>query len=182
LVREGDLLLAVDGEAATSFRDVERASQAEQVALTVLRDGKTIELDVQTTALDGQGTDRVLMWAGTVLHAPHAALPSQRGIPPVGVYVAWYWYGSPAGHYGLRPTQRIVAVDGNPTPDLEAFLAAVKDKPDRGTVMLKLVDLDGRPSVMTLVLDLQYWPTYEIRHERDGSWRRVDIEAATAER
>ena len=180
LVREGDLLLAVDGEPATSFRDVERASQAEQVALTVLRDGKTIELDVRTTALDGQGIDRVLMWAGTVLHEPHAALQSQRGIPPEGVYVAWYWYGSPAGHYGLRPTQRIVAVDGKPTPDLDAFLAAVKDKPDRGTVMLRLVDLDGRPSVMTLVLDLQYWPTYEIRHEQDGSWRRMDIEAATA--
>jgi hypothetical protein len=122
------------------------------------------------------------MWAGTVLHAPHAALPSQRGIPPVGVYVAWSWFGSPAGHYSLRPTNRIVAVDGKPTPDLDAFLAAVKDKPDRGTVMLKLVDLDGRPSVMTLVLDLQYWPTYEIRRETDGSWRRVDIDAATAAR
>ena len=105
---------------------------------------------------------------------------SQRGIPRVGVYVAWYWFGSPAGHYSLRPTHRIVAVDGKPTPDLDAFLAAVKDKPDRGTVMLKLVDLDGRPSVMTLVLDLQYWPTYEIRLEPDGSWLLVDIEAETA--
>jgi S1-C subfamily serine protease len=182
VIRDGDLLLAVDGEPATSFRDVERASQADEVALTVLRDGKTIDLRVQTASLDGEGTDRVLMWAGTVLHEPHAALPSQRGIPPVGVYVAWYWFGTPAGRYGLRPTQRIVAVDGMPTPDLDAFLAAVKDKPDRGTVMLKLVDLDGRPSVMTLVLDLQYWPTYEIRRESDGSWRRVDITAATAAR
>jgi S1-C subfamily serine protease len=180
VVREGDLLLAVDGDPATSFRDVERASQRDQVALTVLRDGKAIDLDVRTAALDGQGTDRVLMWAGTVLHEPHAALPSQRGIPPVGVYLAWYWFGSPAGHYSLRPTNRIVAVDGKPTPDLDAFLAAVKDKPNRGTVMLKLVDLDGRPSVMTLVLDLQYWPTYEIRREPDGSWRRVDLATATA--
>ena len=90
------------------------------------------------------------------------------------------WFGSPAGHYSLRPTNRIVAVDGKPTPDLDAFLTAVKDKPDRGTVMLKLIDLDGRPSVMTLVLDLQYWPTYEIRREPDGSWRRLDVGAATA--
>ena len=141
ILRDGDLLLAVDGEPATSFRDVERASQSDEVSLTVLRDGKTLELEAPTAAMNGQGTDRVLMWAGTVLHEPHAALPSQRGIPPVGVYVAWYWFGSPAGHYTLRPTQRIVAVDGKPTPDLDAFLAAVKDKPDRGTVMLKLIDL-----------------------------------------
>jgi pro-apoptotic serine protease NMA111 len=180
LLRDGDLLLALDGEPATSFRDVERASQSDEVSLTVLRDGKTIDLQVPTETLDGEGTDRVLMWAGTVLHEPHAALPSQRGIPPVGVYVAWYWYGSPAGHYALRPTQRIVAVDGEPTPDLDAFLAAVKDKPDRGTVMLQLVDLDGRPSVMTLVLDLQYWPTYEIDRDTDGSWKRAEIPSATA--
>ena len=33
---------------------------------------------------------------------------------------------------------------------------------------------------MTLVLDLQYWPTYEIERDTDGSWKRVELADATA--
>lgn len=178
-LQDGDLLLEVGGRPAATFRDVESASQAPEVSLTVLRDGEVLPLKVRTEVLDGHGPDRVLLWAGTVLHPPHEALRSQRGIVPEGVYVAFYWYGSPAGHYGLRPTQRIVAVDGKPTLDLASFIAAVEDKPDRGTVMLKTIDLDGRPSVTSLVLDLQYWPTYLLKRGSDGTWAREPIGPAS---
>ena len=170
-LRDGDLLLSVDGQPVTRFREVESASQNESVLLRVVRDAAEIEVEVPTEAVDGSGTQRALLWAGMLLQAPPRAISAQRGIAPEGVYISWFWYGSPANRYGLRATRRILAVDGHPTPDLDALLALVSDKPDRGAVRLKTEDLDGKVDVITLKLDLQYWPTYELIREPEG-WRR----------
>jgi hypothetical protein len=39
-------------------------------------------------------------------------------------------------------------------------------------VRLDTLDLDGKPDVITLKVDLEYWPTYELRRS-DGVWERV---------
>jgi hypothetical protein len=65
-----------------------------------------------------------------------------------------------------------VAVDGQPVTDLDTFLEAVQTKGDRDAVRLETVDLDGKPDVITLKLDLEYWPTYELRRN-GGAWERV---------
>ena len=56
--------------------------------------------------------------------------------------------------------------------DLDALLAAVEDKRDREPVRLETLDLDGKPGVITLKLDLAYWPTYELRRQA-GTWERM---------
>ncbi len=172
-LREGDLLLAVDGAPVARFRDVELRAATESVSLTVLRDGQVQTVPLATVPRDGVGVDRVLLWAGALLHAPHSPLASDLGVEPEGVYVSWSWFGSPASRYQLRPTHRILEVDGTPTPTLAAFEAAVAGRPDRGAVRLKTVDLDGKPQVITLKLDLQYWPTAELR-VADAGWERVE--------
>jgi pro-apoptotic serine protease NMA111 len=171
LLRAGDLLLAIDGRPVTRFEEVEDASQRERVALSVLRDGEAVDLELPTAPLEGGGTERGLLFAGALLQSPPAAVAIQQHLPRAGVYVARYWYGSPANRYGLQPTMRILEANGQPTPDLDALLAAVHGTPDRGSVRLLLADLDDRRSVMTLELDLEYWPTYELRRGPAG-WVR----------
>jgi S1-C subfamily serine protease len=173
LLEEGDLLLSIDGQPATSFEEVERRARAQQVNVSVLRGGDELTLEIATTPLDGRGTDRFLLWSGALLQAPHRAVSVQRGIPREGIYVSWFWYGSPADRYGLRSTRRIVAVDGAPTTDLDAFLAAVAERPDRGAVRLRTLRLDGKAEVITLKLDLQFWPTLEFRRT-DTAWERIE--------
>jgi len=173
VLREGDLLLAVDGKAVNRFRDVERATRAPQVRATVLRDGEEITLDVATAALGGGDIDRLLLWAGAVLHAPHRAMSAQRGIPPEGVFVAFFSYGSPATRHKLFAGRRIVEVDGRATPDLDAFIAAVQGRADRSSVRLRTITWNGSTEVITLKLDHHYWPAYELRRLPDGWQRRA---------
>jgi len=117
----------------------------------------------------------VLLWAGASLQAPHRAMSAQRGIEPVGVYVAYFSYGSPASRYGLIPGRRIVEVDGQPTPDLDSFVKLVTGRADRTSLRIKTLSLNGAPEMITLKLDRHYWPAYEL-HRVDGHWERVTLE------
>jgi S1-C subfamily serine protease len=175
VLREGDLLLAVNGLPVNRFRDVELATRAPQVKVTVLRDGRELELDLATEALDGGDIDRLLLWAGAVLHAPHRAMAAQRGIPPEGVFVAFFSYGSPATRHQLFAGRRIVEVDGRPTPDLDAFIAAVRGRADRSSVRMRTVTWNGSTEGITLKLDRHYWPAYELRRTPDG-WLRTVVD------
>ena len=170
----GDLILAADDKVVSSFREVERAVQKESVQVELWRDGAAHVIPVQTVALDGHDIDRVLIWAGALLQAPHRELAAQRGIEPVGVYVAYFAYGSPATSYGLWAGSRIVEVDGHPVRDLDEFIAAVSEKVDRDSVRLTAVQWNGAPEVTTLKLDNKYWPAYELRHTSEG-WERVAL-------
>ncbi len=175
-LRQGDLLLAIDGKVVTRFRQVERAvADKAKVAVTVWRDGEVVSTDVDTAALSGNDVDRIVMWAGATLQMPHRAMVAQRGIPPEGVYVGYFAYGSPATRYGLFPGRRIVEVDGVPTPDLDTFLKVVSGRPDRASIRLRTITWNNSPEVITLKLDRHYFPTYEIRRT-DNGWERRDLE------
>ena len=151
------------------FRDVDRAVvDRAEVAVTVWRGKGELTLQVPTTALTGRDFDRVVQWAGATLHAPHRAMSAQRGVVPQGVYVAFFSYGSPATRYRLHPGRRIVEVDGQPTPDLDAFLKVVAGRPDRSSVRLRTLSWNNVPEVITLKLDRHFWPTSEI--VRTASW------------
>ena len=174
VLKNGDFVLAVDGNVVTSFRGIEKAVQKPEVTVSIWRNGGVKEIQIKTTLLDGRGIDRAVSWAGALLQNPHRAMAAQRGIAPDGVYVAFFSYGSPATRYGLWAGRRIVAVDTIPTPNLQAFVDAIAGKQDQASVRLKTVTWNGAVEVITLKLDNQYWPAYEIRRT-DNGWQRLSI-------
>ena len=174
LLKNGDMVLAIDGNVVTSYRDLENAVQKPEVVVTVWRNGSAQDLTIETVAMSGRGIDRAVSWAGALLQNPHRAMAAQRGIGTDGVYVAYFNYGSPATRYGLWAGRRVVEVNETPTPNLQAFIDAVKDIQDRESVRLKTVTWNGTAEVITLKLDTQNWPAYEIRRDEDG-WRRADF-------
>lgn len=176
LLEPGDLVLAIDGKVVNRFREVERAVQNPEVKVSVWRDGAEKTLQMKTVALDGRDIDRVLIWAGATLQAPHRAMAAQRGIAPYGVFVSFFFYGSPATHYGLYAGRRITEVDGQAIADLDAFIKAVSGKPDRASLRLKTVSWNGQTDVITLKLDKHYWPAYELDRQKDGSWTRTALD------
>jgi pro-apoptotic serine protease NMA111 len=178
LLEPGDLVLAIDGKVVNRFREVERAVQNPEVKVSVWRDGAEKTLQMKTVALDGRDVDRVLIWAGATLQAPHRAMAAQRGIAPYGVFVSFFFYGSPATHYGLYAGRRITEVDGQPTADLDAFIKVVGGKPDRASLRLTTLSWNGQTDVITLKLDKHYWPAYELKRQKDGSWVRTALDPA----
>ena len=176
LLEPGDLLLAIDGKVVNRFREVERAAQKPTLAVTVWRDGAEKTLQLQTVALNGRDIDRIVIWAGATLQAPHRAMAIQRGIAPEGVFVSFFFYGSPATRYGLYAGRRIVEVDGQPTPNLDAFINVVRGKPDRASLRLKTISWNGQTDVITLKLDKHYWPSYELDRQNDGTWTRTALD------
>jgi len=176
LLEPGDLVLAIDGKVVNRFREVEQAVQHPEVKVSVWRDGAEKTLQMKTVALDGRDVDRVLIWAGATLQAPHRAMAAQRGIAPYGVFVSFFFYGSPATHYGLYAGRRITEVDGQATADLDAFIKAVSGKSDRASLRLTTVSWNGQTDVITLKLDKHYWPAYELVRQKDGSWVRTALD------
>ncbi len=175
LLQQGDILLSIDGKVVTRFRDVERAvGDRDRVSVTVWRANAAQTIEVPTAVLSGADVDRIIEWAGATLQAPHRPMSAQRGIPPVGVYVAYFSYGSPATRYGLYPGRRIVQVDETPTPNLDAFLAAIAGRPDRSSVRLTTITWNNATEVITLKLDNHYWPGYELKRTQQG-WVRTPL-------
>ena len=169
--RSGDILLSIDGKLANTFREVERAAQRPEVEVTVFRNGEEVMGRVATVELDGLGLERVVSWAGALLQAPHRELAVQRGVASGGVYVSFFNFGSPASRSGLYAGRRIVAIDGQPTPDLDAFVRVAKTLGDKTSVRLNTMSFNDVPEVITMKLDPEYWPSYEL--VRDGyEWRR----------
>ncbi|MEL6347503.1 MAG: trypsin-like peptidase domain-containing protein [Myxococcota bacterium] len=171
-LRAGDLILTINDQPATRFAEVEAASRGERVRVEVFRAGERMTLEVPTMPLSTQGVERVVSWAGALLHETPPWVAIQRGVEAKGVYVSWYWYGGPAARYGLRGTRRIIAVDGADVNDLDAFLEQVRGRRDREAIELTTKRLDGRVEVLTLRLDLEYWPTAELTLGANGWVRR----------
>ncbi len=171
----GDLLLAVDGKVVNGFGDVDAAVRAPIVELTIWRAGEVLTVPLKTVVLSGRDIDRVLMWAGATLHAPHRAMAVQRGIEPNGVFIAFFMYGSPASRYKLWAGRRITEVDGIPVGDLDAFIRAVTGRPDGASLRLKTVSWNDSVEIITVRLDQHYWPAYQLTRT-DAGWKRMPLE------
>uniref|UniRef100_M4B185 PDZ domain-containing protein n=1 Tax=Hyaloperonospora arabidopsidis (strain Emoy2) TaxID=559515 RepID=M4B185_HYAAE len=172
VLKNGDILVAVDGKIVTSFREVERCTQKPEVELTVVRDGREMQLDVKTLFMERTEINRIVFWQGLLLQAPPLSVSAQRSISlDDGIYVSCRYSGSPAARYGPPPTSRIKEIDGIKITSIDDFLSVVTSKSTNDSVRIKYTDLSGKDRLSTLKLEPKYWPTSELVNE-DGEWRR----------
>uniref|UniRef100_A0A2C9WK14 PDZ domain-containing protein n=1 Tax=Manihot esculenta TaxID=3983 RepID=A0A2C9WK14_MANES len=97
LLKQGDMVLAINKEPVTCFQDIENACKALEkcgdndgkLSLTIFRQGHEVDLLVGTDIRDGNGTTRMLNWCGCILQYPHPAVRALGFLPEEGhgVYV-----------------------------------------------------------------------------------------------
>jgi S1-C subfamily serine protease len=173
VLKPGDLLLSINDQPVTRFRDVERATQQDRVTVIVWRNKAEARFVIDTASLNGRGVRRAVMWSGALLQSPYRQMAAQRAIVSEGVYVAFFAYGSPASRYGLTAGSRIVEVNGIEVEGLDGFIAAVQGIPEGESVLLKTVTWNDAVKVITVKLDPVYWPTWEVLY--NGDWHRIAI-------
>ncbi|KAG6609869.1 pro-apoptotic serine protease nma111-like protein [Phytophthora cinnamomi] len=172
VLKNGDILVAVDGKIVTSFREVERCTQKPEVQLTIVRDGREMQLDVKTLFMERTEINRIVFWQGLLLQAPPLSVSAQRSISlEDGIYVSCRYSGSPAARYGPPPTSRIKEIDGIKISSIDDFLRVVTAKSENDSVRIKYTDLSGKDRLSTLKLEPKYWPTSELVNE-GGEWHR----------
>lgn len=193
---EGDILLTLNERLITRISELDIMYNHEVLDATIVRDCNEINLSLPTVAADDHETDRAVSFCGAVLHRPHHGVRQQISKLFSEVYVSARTRGSPSYQYGLAPTNFITHVNGKPTPDLDAFLAAVKEIPDntcKSSLMtfqfdcspltcpdfrLKAVTFDSVPWVVTMKKNEHYFPTVEWIKDKEVpcGWRRVTYE------
>lgn len=175
MLRNGDILVAVDGKIVTSFREVEKCTQKPEVKLTIVRDGQELTANMKTLFMERTEINRIVFWQGLLLQAPPLSVSAQRGITlEDGIYVSCRYSGSPAARYGPPPTSRIKEIDGVKISSIDDFIRVVKAKAGSDSVRIKYTDLGGKDRLSTLKLEPKYWPTNELVHE-NGEWHRRSI-------
>ena len=174
----GDILLAVDGQLSSTFRELESSFQKESVVATVLRDGAVVEVDVKTLSYDEKGTGRALLWAGSLIQEPHFELAFQRGNVTDGLFISSTLSGSPSIQDRLYRNRFIVAVDGVPVTTIDEMINEISTKDPTSSVNLTVVSMNGFRSVVSVQPEYNFWPTVELKRDSDG-WHRKEL-AATA--
>lgn len=168
LLKRGDIILSLNGKVITNFWDYEQLSQSPTVAAKILRSGQVVDIELNTLAMSGDDVSEVLLWSGAFIHPPHRAVQMQRGVSGEGLWVSFYYWGSPANRYGLGALNRIVAVDGTEISSIEDFVEAVKDKQHQDSVRVAVQNMQNLPAMLTLKVDEHYWPSYTIVKTDDG--------------
>ncbi|RKP25690.1 trypsin-like cysteine/serine peptidase domain-containing protein [Syncephalis pseudoplumigaleata] len=176
-LRDLDLILAVNGNVLTRMIELEAHVTHESLSLTILREKKELTVQVPTTPIDGEDVRRVLSWAGAIIQEPHKAVLQQSKKLPSRVYISARSRGSPAYMYGMVPTMWITHVNGRATPDVDTFLAVVRDRPDNTYVRVKIITFDMIPMVLSIKQNLHYWPTTLLERDDDADcgWRFTAI-------
>lgn len=122
--------------------------QQQPPALDVLawRAGQPLSLRVPLALESTLGTERMVHWAGCQLQETHRAVRELGFVPPEkGVFISRWHHGSPAHRYGLYALHWISEVNGQRTPDLDSFVAAVLPLADGADVRLKTIHLNTKP-------------------------------------
>ncbi|KAF9935203.1 hypothetical protein FBU30_006288 [Linnemannia zychae] len=175
ILQELDLILSINGKVITRMYELDVQYDATELDIVVLRKKVEVKLTVPTEPISGQGTNRLVIWAGAMMHEPHKAVLQQSKTLPSRVYVSARSKGSPSYMYGMVPTMWITHINGTPTPDLDALLTAVKKCQDNSYVRVKAMSFDMVPTVLSIKTNMHYWPTAEmVRDDNEESgWRKV---------
>ena len=178
-----DVVLAVQGRPTCDLDEFAKLTATKDpVQVTVLRKEQVMRLEgVKTTEFLTTGADRVLSFAGMVLHAPHAEvyfLTEPDKLKDGGVYVAELKQGSPSltsENADEQPHQKrgkiIYEVNNTPISCLDEFIDAVTKVGDGQYCSVTTNDYSkGESKLFNVRLDLEYWPTMLYTKGKDNEW------------
>ena len=125
----------------------------------------------------------VVIWAGIVFDELEDCSMFEKDPLPYlaagkrGVRTVNWIRGSPAGRYGIssRMSELLYKVNDIDVGDLDDFLRVVRNIKHRGSAKLHFLSFKMKVHVVTLVVDLKYFPTTLSRVEQNSKTWSVEI-------
>lgn len=167
-LKEGDILLSVNGRLVTRVKDLQVQYFSESLELRLVRECSEISIKIDTMDPQKLLTDQALIWCGATLQAPHFAVRQQIRKVHSEVYVSARWRGSPADAYDVGPGNFITHVNGAPTKNLATFLKITGAIPDNTYLRLRVVNFEGVPNVLSLKKNEHYFPTVLVQKDQNS--------------
>jgi Do/DeqQ family serine protease len=137
-IRPGDFITHVDGREARGMNQltmmVGDLKPGDRAAFTLIRDGVSRELQVRIEARTDQvAADNKKLWPGLYVVPLTDELRDNLKLDKnaKGLYVGQVIDTSPADIVGLRPGDRITAINGEEVKDLAAYFKLLREKTDR---------------------------------------------------
>ncbi|KAI8989322.1 trypsin-like cysteine/serine peptidase domain-containing protein [Pilobolus umbonatus] len=162
VLKELDLILSANGKVITRMHEMDIQYDSDEIELTILRQKKEMTVTVKTTPISGDGTNRVVFWAGAALHEPHKAVLQQSKTLPSRIYISARSKGSPAYMYGLVPTMWITHINSKQVVTLDDLIEAVKNIEDNTYVRVRCVSFDNVPMMLSVKMFNHYFPLVDM--------------------
>lgn len=172
-LKTGDIILSVNGSIIKTMRDLQIMYEHESLDFKIIRQKKEMNITVPTIETSTINTSHLVFWSGSIIQAPHFSVRQSMEKIPSEVFVTRKSAGGPANQYGIASNSFITHVNDKETPDLDSFVALVKDIPDNTYVKLRLVSFDNVPFATSIKINYHYFPTSELKRGPDG-WKEFE--------
>ncbi|CRG92886.1 Pro-apoptotic serine protease nma111 [Talaromyces islandicus] len=169
-LRPGDTIITLQGQLVTKSADLQVTQEV--VDALVVRQGKTMSLQIPAVPTNDWGTDYVVIFAGAVLHRPHHAVRQQASRLYSAIYVNYVHKGTPSDQE-LDPYCFITSVNGNNVHDMAQFVYEVNKIPEFRFFNISTVDINGQSKSVTLKIDNKFAPMCEYGKDGTGKWKQI---------
>jgi hypothetical protein len=177
-VKEGDLLIRVNGELLTQFVRLDAIlddNVGTTISVTIQRAGENIDVELDVGNLHDITPDKFVSVAGALFHdlSYQQARLYAISLKGAGVYVC-----EAAGSFkfadGYTSGWLIQEVDNQPTPDLDTFIEVMRKIPDRKRVVITYKHLRDLHTTITSItaIDRHWYPKIRVatRNDETGKW------------
>ncbi|GKU08128.1 unnamed protein product [Fusarium langsethiae] len=176
-LKEGDILIKINGELITQFLRLniifdENIDQT--IRVLVQRDGEDVEEDITVQNLNAITPDRFVTVGAACFHDISYQVAQRYVLPCRGVYIC------KAGPFHPMHDNYLMvdSVNHKKTPNLDAFVQVMKDIPDRARVAIKYWHVWERHTIRTAVVPVdRHWfrrMKMFTRNDDTGAWD-VDV-------
>ncbi|RKP23705.1 trypsin-like cysteine/serine peptidase domain-containing protein, partial [Syncephalis pseudoplumigaleata] len=179
ILREGDIVVGINGRPAPSFIQLADAMDdhvGEPIELTISRGKEERTVQVQVQDLHSITPDRFVEVGGGVANELSYQLAKSYAQPVGGVYVATS--GHMLGSASAWRKSVIVSVNYMPTPNLDAFIEAINTLQDGVRVPVRFYSLSKayKERIMIMHVD-RHWHNYRmgIRNDKTGLWDMTEL-------
>ena len=174
-IKEGDVLVTVNGEILTQFVRLDEIlddNVREKVKISLQRGGEDIEVDIEVGDLHRITPDKFVSVAGASFHTISYQQARRYAIACKGVYVCetscLFQLGQGSGGWIMH------AIDSNDTPDLPTFIKVMKSLPDRAYVEISYKHVCDQNTLEKTFLHIDHrWSRkmeLAVRNDATGLW------------